>query len=263
LSANTSSSFLSANTAYLSQSNADTRYLSANTSYYTQSQVNSNFISATTSNSLVLSKSSGIGIKVDTSTPTFPWRDIIGQITPRLGGSAAPALASFRGTNVLEYTFAGTPTADKIDNITFHIPHDYVAGTDIYLHLHWGHNGTNITGSFVINWYFTYCKGHNQTGQTFTAEKNYTQTISGLSGTTHPQWRQYIDEFQLSVSTGDTTHLVTNDLEPDGLVIVSLTTTTIPTITGGATNLPFIFMADIHYQSTSIGTKQKSPNFYI
>ncbi|MCK4635847.1 MAG: hypothetical protein KAT32_03210 [Candidatus Moranbacteria bacterium] len=52
-------------------------------------------------------------------------------------------------------------------------------------------------------------------------------------------------------------------MEPDGLLMVSLKTTTIPTITGSATsNLPYIFTVDIHYQSTGIGTKNKVPDFY-
>ena len=113
---------------------------------------------------------------------------------------------------------------------------------------------------FVIDYYATYAKGHQQI--TFSAEKNLTQTLSNVSAVT--QYEHRIDEIQLSVSTGDTTRLVTNDIEVDGLIIVSIKTTTIPTITGSATsNLPYIFMIDLHYQSTNIATKQKAPNFYV
>jgi hypothetical protein len=40
--------------------------------------------------------------------------------------------------------------------------------------------------------------------------------------------------------------------------------TTIPSITGGSTNEPFLQTIDIHYQTTdgAAGTKNKSPNFY-
>lgn len=34
-------------------------------------------------------------------------------------------------------------------------------------------------------------------------------------------------------------------------------------VTGGSTNLPALFTMDVHYQSTNIATKQKSPSFYI
>ena len=49
---------------------------------------------------------------------------------------------------------------------------------------------------------------------------------------------------------------------PDGLIIMNLTMTTIPTITGGSPNEPFIHRVDIHYLSTNVGTKDKTPDFY-
>ena len=51
-------------------------------------------------------------------------------------------------------------------------------------------------------------------------------------------------------------------LEPDGLVKIHFDLVTIPTITGGIGNEPFIDFLDLHYLSTGIGTAQKSPNFY-
>lgn len=53
-----------------------------------------------------------------------------------------------------------------------------------------------------------------------------------------------------------------SSIEPDGVICINLTMTTIPTITGGANNKPCIFFVDLHYQTTNIGTKQKAPNFY-
>ena len=93
----------------------------------------------------VFPKTSGIGIKVDENSPTFGWRDIVGQIVPRGTGTPAPAFTAFRGGRVMAYAFQAN---DIIDNITFHIPHDYVPGTDMYIHAHWGHNGTAISGNF-------------------------------------------------------------------------------------------------------------------
>ena len=43
---------------------------------------------------------------------------------------------------------------------------------------------------------------------------------------------------------------------------MGLTTTTIPTITGGVTDKPAFFEIDVHYQSTNMATKQKEPPFY-
>lgn len=48
----------------------------------------------------------------------------------------------------------------------------------------------------------------------------------------------------------------------NGIILIHFDATTIPTITGGS-GKPFCFYLDIHYQSTSIGTKQKSPDFYV
>ena len=209
---------------------------------------------------IILPKTAGKGIKVDPAAPTFGWRDIVGQIIPHPTGSAAPAFTAYHTGNTLSYAFN---TNDKIDNITFHMPHDYIPGTDIFIHMHWGQNGTAISGSLVVDYYLGYCKGHNQSSQIFAAPINVAQTVSTPDVATFPRWGHFINEIQVSNNGGDSTHLDTNALEPDGLVLMSFNLTTKPTITGSATsNLPYIFMIDIHYQSSNIGTKQKSPNFY-
>jgi len=210
-------------------------------------------------NDLILPKDSGKGIKVDINSPTFGYKDLVGQIIPRAGGAPAPLLVAFRGTYIKNYAFQA---GDIIDNITFHIPHDYAPGTDMYLHVHWGHHGTAISGNLVIDWYITYCKGYNQSGQTFNSEINVTQTIPTPNITTIPQYAHNIHEFQFTNNGGNSTHIDRNLLEIDGLIQIALKTTTIPTITGGATNLPFIFTVDIHYQSSGIATKNKNYPFY-
>ena len=214
---------------------------------------------AISTNDIVLPKTSGKGIKVDTATPTFGWRDLLGAIIPKARGGTAPAFTAFRGTNVKEYAFQA---ADIIEDITYHIPHDYVLGSDIHLHLHWGHNGTAISDSLVVDYYLMYAKGHGQA--VFNSEINITQTISAPDVATRPQWGHEIDEIQISNDGGDATHLDRALLEPDGVIKLSLITTTIPTITGSATSdLPYLFTADIHYQSTNIATKDKvGPGFY-
>lgn len=208
---------------------------------------------------IVLPKTSGNGIRVDTSTPTYPWRDLIGQIIPSTGGGSNPALSTFIGGQVSAYSFTA---GKKIDQIPFHIPHDYLPGSDIFIHVHWAHNGTAISGSFIVDFYTTYAQGFNQ-GTSFQSEIDSTLTISTPNITTIPQYAHNISELQLSNTGGDSTHLNSANLQVDGLILVSLVTTSIPTITGGSPNAPFIFMCDIHYQSTSIGTKEKAPNFYV
>ncbi|MFA6132538.1 MAG: hypothetical protein WC869_00825 [Phycisphaerae bacterium] len=206
--------------------------------------------------SVTLPKTAGIGVMVDPAAPTAGWRDITGQVIPDIGGSG-PTKSAFRGGTVGMFSFAA---ADQID-IPFHIPHDWVPGTDIFVHVHWSHNGTAISGNIVFTITATAAKGHNQAS--FPAEKAQTLTYATVDITTTPRYIHRIDELQLSNNGGTGNLLDTAALEVDGLILINLTMTTIPTITGGAPNNPFIFQVDLHYQSTNVGTKQKAPNFYV
>jgi hypothetical protein len=206
---------------------------------------------------LQLPKTSGVGIKVDsTGTPTFPWRDLVGDIVPKTSGPGAPTLAAFRGGSVRAFFYSNGDDADCV----FHIPHDYVPGSDLYLHLHWAHNGTAISGNLVVNFYITYAKGHNQAN--FAAEVNRTLTVSTPDIATVPQYRHRVDETQISAASPAASQIDSDIIEVDGLILVHVDCTTIPTITGGTTNEPAFFTLDIHYQSTGVGTKQKAPDFW-
>lgn len=201
--------------------------------------------------------SDGGKIQIDHDTPDDGYRDLIGQIRPASSGATAPSLGAFRGSNIQLYSFAAN---DVIEHIVFHLPHDYSPGTELYLHVHWGHNGTAITGNFNINWYAQYAKGYEQ--ETFNSELTIPQSIACDIGT-YPQYQHNISEFQLTNDGGDATHLDRNIIEVDGLLIIGLEVTGIPTITGGSPNQPFIFTADLHYQSTGVQmTKNKNYPFY-
>ena len=202
------------------------------------------------SSGLILPKTAGTGFKVDTSSGVFPWHDIIGDVRPKTSGANTPALAAFRGGNVQAYAFV---LNDVID-FTFHIPHDYVPGSDLYWHIHWAHNGTNISGTFTADSYVTYAKGHNQAN--FSSEITATITYDTVNLATTPQYRHRIDEVQLSAATPNANQLDSDDIEVDGMIIVRTKVTGLPTVTGG--NL-FILFGDLHYQSTGMGTKGKSP----
>lgn len=222
----------------------------------TSGKLAKNTTTTTTTTGLVVPKAAGSGVKVDPTAPTYPWHDQLGTIRPKTSGANTPVAATFRGGQYQAYAFSA---GDLVD-FEFHVPHDWVLGTDMYLHLHWSHNGTAISGSLVLDWYITTAKGHNQAD--FGAEVNKTQTVSTPDIATIPRYRHRIDEFQLSASAPGAGQIDTDDIEVDGLILVRLVTTTIPTITGGSVNKPFIFLADLHYQSTGTGTKQKAPDFY-
>lgn len=202
--------------------------------------------------SLSFPKTAGVGIKIEDQ---YGWRDLIGDVAPKYGSGVAPAQALFL-PNIRGWAYSAN---DQFECI-FHIPHDYAPGTDIYLHLHWAHNGTNITGTFTSDMFVTYAKGHNQAG--FSPAINAPITISGLTIQNTPQHLHRIDEVQLSTVGGSANKLNTSLIEVDGLILISGVTSTIPSISGSSTNRPFIFTVDIHYQSTGVSTKNKSPNFY-
>ena len=201
----------------------------------------------------IVDKASGNGIKVDTAAPTFGWRDLLGQIRTRGVGGNDPTDSTYNG-NIKGYKFAVNDECWA----NYHIPHDYVKGTDIFLHFHWSHIGTLVTGGNVT-WGadITYSKGHNQAA--FPASVN--TTVVGNASTT--QYQQIITEIQLSTSGGAAGQIDTDDLEPDGVIMIRgyLSANNI-TVSGGAVPDPFLHFKDIHYQSTNIATKDKVPDFY-
>lgn len=209
--------------------------------------------------SITMPKTSGIGLKLNTDNPQFGWKDLIGIVVPRASAPNQAVLSTFRGGQIREWAFAA---GDRSDN-RFHMPHDYLPNSDMYIHAHWSHNGTAISGNAVMNFYVSYAKGYNQSGQIFSAEKNLTITYNTVNIGTTPRYAHMISEIKLSTSAGSVTELDNSILEVDGLILVNFDFTTIPTISGGSINNPFVFMIDIHYQSTQLCTKNKNFPFYI
>lgn len=204
---------------------------------------------------LVVPKTSGVGIQVDTTAPTFGWKDIIGSVEPKGSGAGTPTRTIYNGGTLAGLAF----TTNDLCDFVYHIPHDIVPGSDLYWHVHWSHNGTAISGNAVFTAYFSYALGFNQAN--FTAEKNQAITYNTVDVTTTPRYRHRVDEMQISTNGGAADKLDSAAVsEPDGLVLLTLKLTTLPTITGG--NL-FVHTCDIHYQSNGgLGTKNKAPNFY-
>lgn len=207
-------------------------------------------------NGIVLGKAAARGAKVDPAAPTFPWLDLKGPVVTKDTGPTAPTYAVFRGGAVKKFFFS----AGNVANFEYHVDHDHVLNSDVFLHAHWGHNGTAISGNMILDFAVTYAKGHNQS--IYAAEITPQLTVSTPNIGTIPRWSHVISEFQLSASSPSATQLNSALLEPDGEICIAMTVNTIPTITGGSRNEPYISFVDIHYQSRGIGTKQKTPDFY-
>ena len=204
----------------------------------------SNFVRFTSDGFVVFNKASGKGIKVDTATPTFGFADLLGEVFQRNTGASKPTRAAWKGG-----TFGFQFAAGKEEEFEFHIPHDYVPDTEIFLHIHWGHNGTLVTGGTVtFDYELTYAKGHGQ-GVFGT---NAISTIVSATATTS-QYSHELSEGQVSVSGGSGTQIDTDVLEPDGVIkaTVGVSANNL-TVSGGGVPDPFIHYIDIHYQTTGI-----------
>lgn len=211
---------------------------------------------------IVLPKTSGKGIQVDTASPSFGWRDIIGQIGVKTAGATDPVWTLYRGA-MYAYTF-DTATAEAF--LVFHIPHDYVPGSDLFAHVHWSQKVVDTGGTAgvpgVAEWKFdiSYADGHGTAGgaaDPFIAP--ITVTVTQQASTT--QYGHMIAEVQFTNNGGTGGLIDSNTIQVDGLLLVRLYRVKAnPADT--LNQAPFVHTADIHYQSTNIGTKQKAPNFY-
>lgn len=206
----------------------------------------------TTSN-VIISNAEGTGIKVNVENPNYPWHDIIGAIDPKFVGAGAPIRALYKDTNIFDYKF----TLNDVVDFNFHLPHDYVPGSNLYLHVHWSHNGTAISGNAEFTFYHSYAKGHDQ--EEFSAERTLVLLVPTPNVATIPQYRHRVDEGQIAAPTANSQAMPTANIEPDGLIIGSLKVTELPSITGGDL---FIHTVDVHYQSTNMGTQSRSPDFW-
>lgn len=211
---------------------------------------------------LTLPKSSTSAILCDTAAPSYSWRDLEFQEFPDPSGTDAPQLIAFRG-GVRVHFYQTSPSADKID-LRGHIPHDWVPNSDAFIHVHWSHDATAISGNIVFTFESTYAKGHNQA--IFPATKTVTLTYNTVNIATTPQYNHMITEVQWCSAGGSATLFDSSLVEIDGLILGTCTMTTLPTLTGGTlvtgNHGVWIHRVDIHYRSRELGSKQKSPNFY-
>lgn len=188
------------------------------------------------------------------STSALGWDDLIGDVSPKVQGAGKATLAVFMGT----FEWFSFDVGDK-GGIFYHVPHNYALGTDLFLHVHWAHNGTNISGTFDLGVEVHYAKGHQQA--IFDDPHLQNIVVPNLSLANAPQYLHRIDEIQISTLGGSSTLIHTEDIEPDGIILIQYNMDEVPVITGGSGS-PFIFTLDIHYQLDRNATLNKEPNFY-
>lgn len=201
----------------------------------------------------VVNHASGGGVKVNIPAPTFPWRDLLGNIDVR-GGVADPTLAVYQG-NIRQRQWS---VNDEI-MINFHTPHDWAPGTDWFIHLHTSHIATTITGgTFDFLWEFSFAKAFNQAAFVTPV----TSVVIACPAST-TQYQHMLTEIQITAASPSANQLATSLIEVDGIMMGRLLfSANNSTVSGGPAIKPFVHAVDIHYQSSSIGTVSKAPNFY-
>lgn len=220
----------------------------------THNELDQNFIDLRDGVNIMVPKDQNSGIRVDsTGTPTYPWHDLRSTLyADHANPGTEPTFAVYRG-GLRARQF---DVADEA-YIEFHIPHDYVMGSELFIHNHWSHNDNGVTGG-TVTWGFeiTYAKGHNQAAFPAPILVSVTQAASLT------QYQHMIAETSITSVSGSSTSLVVGDIEVDGLIMVRVWLDSNNITSTNPQPAPFLHFVDIHYQSTNIGTKNKSPGFW-
>jgi hypothetical protein len=222
----------------------------------THAELDENFTDLRDGLNLIVPKTQGKGLKVDSlGTPTFGWHDLMSDLFVHdYADPLAPDYVTYRG-GIRQRKFAVNDEAQ----VSFHLPHDYVMGSDIHIHTHWSHNSPLVTGGSVT-WGFEliYAKGHNQAAFSAPIVITEFQTANPI------QYQHMVCEAPASIIGGSANMLDSNDLEVDGMIFgrVYLAANAL-TVSGGGVPAPFLHQVDIHYQSTGVPTKQRAPDFWI
>ena len=197
---------------------------------------------------------SGVGLKVDTANPDRMYRDLKGVQNPIVGSPTISPTRELWSTAPDIYGMAYD--LDDETDLFYHIDHDWALNTDAFFHIHWGHTGTAITGTFTVEARMTYGSrdGVVSAGKTLAPVTVVTTDIA-----TTPASKHYVTEVNLCTETPTAAEFDRSDMEIDGAFMSTFKVTGLPTVTGGHL---FIATADIHYLSTGIGTKSRAAPFY-
>lgn len=221
----------------------------------TWAELDTNFTDLRDGVALQVPKTQNSGIKVDSlGTPSYAWHDLHSTIHTDVSTPATlPTFTVYQG-NIHARQFDVNDEA----YIEFHMPHDYVMGSDVFIHAHWSHNGALVTGGSV-SWTFelSYAKGHQQ------AAFSATKLITATQNASTTQYMHMVAETAMTASTESATAFDNEIIEPDAVLMcrVYLSANNM-TVSGGGVPNPFLHFVDLHYQTTNVGTKNKSPNFW-
>ena len=220
----------------------------------THNELDQNFIDLRDGVNLMVPKTQNTAIKVDSQgTPSYAWHDLHSTIhTNPADPGSEPAFVPYRGNIHARQLEVGDECY-----IEFHIPHDYVMGSEMFIHTHWSHNDNAVSGGGVT-WGFeiSYAKGHNQAPFSDPILVAVTQAASST------QYQHMVAETSITSVSGGATSLPVGQIEVDGVMIVRCWLDSNTMVSSNPQPQPFLHFIDLHYQSTNIGTKNKAPGFW-
>ncbi len=203
------------------------------------------FTALTSTAGVVIEDGPGIGIRVNVENPVFGWRDLTAPVDVRGSGPNDPTFAVYTGTTLRAFRFSASTMNEVF--FVFHVPHDWVPGTDIFFHAHWS-NAAAVpnTGNVVWSFDYSFAKGFGQ--EAFAAVQ--TATVIAAS-----------PAVRYTHNTSETTAVSIPLMEVDGLVLVRGYRDA-ANVLDTCTDAVFLHTMDIHYQSTNMATINKAPSFY-
>lgn len=195
------------------------------------------------------------GIKVGVEgNDDFGWHDINGQLDTDPDDPNRAIWATWHnGIRALKFA---TPNAEAFTR--FHIPHDYKIGTELFVHVHWDlHSDTATGGSVTWAIEYSYAKGFDQ--MAFPASK----TVTVQQNVSLVKHQHMVAETPLTTPGGSLALTDTGLIEPDGLILARIYLDSNDVVESVADDPhPYVHFVDIHYQSTSVPTKNRQPDFW-
>lgn len=167
------------------------------------------------------------------------WKDLLGPFTPRDAGISVPALTVV-GASAIRLPLW---QLDDIGYYSFHIPHDYAIGTQVYFHTHWLVDSTSTN---TVKWQVTYYYARGYGVDAFSLNGGGT-VITIEQAPTGTAYAHMVSE---------SAAITIANLEPDGYLLAEL-----KRITNGGTdntNNLFAWNLDIHYQSIEESTANRN-----
>ena len=182
---------------------------------------------------------------LDAQDTQLGWSDNIQAFSASKGKGTDEPIWEDMGNGLYAYNFAD---GDELF-VTHHVNHDYALGTLAYPHIHFV-TDTQLVAGDTITWNIQYviARGHAQgdslLGAPTSFDMTYTATGSEVVG----------DHIVLECSDLQAFDL----LEPDTMILVGVTM-----VSRTAAGKVFGILHDLHYQSDTVNTLNKSPDFYI